>query len=128
MNTKETLQKRFVLFLIGCMGTRIFLVFAAKNINVKYLPYMGYVALIIALGFAYIYLTGSRKTGGEVFGEQIWWNDLRPVHSALYFLFALYAINRRPMAWIYLAIDVVLGLGMFLMFHWTNGDIARLMV
>ena len=127
MNTKAILQKRFALFLIGCMGTRVLITYTAKNISIKYLPYMGYVALIVAFGFAYIYLSGSRKTGGEVFGDQIWWNDLRPVHSALYFLFALYAINRRPMAWIYLAIDVVLGLTGFLMFHWTNGDIERLM-
>ena len=102
------------------------LVFAARNISVAYLPFMGYAALAIAVGFAYIYLTGSRKTGGEVFGDQIWWNDLRPVHSALYFIFALYAINRQPIAWIYLAMDVVIGLVAFLLFHWTNGDIARI--
>ena len=123
----DNLQKRFALFLIGCIGTRTLLAYLAKTINIKYLPYMGFVALIIAFGFAFIYLTGSRKTGGEVFGEQIWWNDLRPVHSALYFLFAIYAIQKRPFAWIYLAIDVILGLAAFLMFHWTNGDFAKVM-
>ena len=125
-NIMNNLHKRFALFLIGCMGARLLLVFAARNISVDYLPYMGYAALAIAIGFAYIYLTGSRKTGGEVFGEQIWWNDLRPVHSALYFIFALYAINRQTFAWIYLAMDVVIGLVAFLLFHWSNGDIARI--
>ncbi len=122
----DKLQKRFALFLIGCIGTRTFIAYVAKTINIQYLPYMGFIALIIAFGFAFIYLTGSRKTGGEVFGEQIWWNDLRPVHSALYFLFALYAIQKRYFAWMFLVIDVILGLAAFLMFHWTNGDFAKI--
>ena len=82
----DNIQKRFLLFLFGCMGMRLFLVYIAKNINTIYLPYLGYLALIPAFGFISIYLTGSRKTGPEVFGDQIWWNDLRPIHSLLYFL------------------------------------------
>ena len=25
-----------------------------------------------------------RKTGLEVFGDKIWWNNLRPIHGILY--------------------------------------------
>ena len=82
----DDLQQRFLLFLIGCIGIRSLFVIVAKYINVKYLKYLGYVALIPAIGFMFIYLTGSRKTGAEVFGEKIWWNDLRPIHSILYIL------------------------------------------
>ena len=83
------LQQRFLLFLVGCIGIRSLFVIIAKYINTKYLKYLGYLALLPAIGFIYIYLTGSRKTGAEVFGEKIWWNDLRPVHGLLYLLFIL---------------------------------------
>jgi len=120
------IQKRFLLFLVGCIGMRTLFVFIAKNTSVTYLPYLGYLALLPALGFAYIYLTGSRKTGQEVFGEKIWWNDLRPLHSLLYFLFAYNAIQRNKNSWIYLLIDVVIGLFSFLIFHYFNGDFEKL--
>ena len=74
----------------------------------------------------YIFLTGSRETGAEVFGEKIWWNNLRPLHSLLYFLFAYNAIIGNRNAWIYLLIDVVIGLISFLIFHYKNGDFSKL--
>jgi len=86
------------------------------------LKYLGYLALLPAIGFMYIYLTGSRKTGAEVFGEKIWWNDLRPIHSMLYFLFAYNAIKCNKQSWIYLLADVLLGLISFLIYHYINGD------
>ena len=120
------IQKRFLLFLIGCIGTRTLFVYVAKNAGSKYLPLLGYLALLPAIGFIYIYLTGSRKTGGEVFGEKIWWNDLRPIHSLLYFLFAYNAIIGNNKAWIYLLVDVIFGLISFLIFHFKNGDFKKL--
>ena len=123
----NNLQKRFILFLFGCIGTRSLLVILAKNIQLKYLKYMGYFALLISFSFLYIFLTGSRKTGAEVFGEKIWWNDLRPIHSFLYFLFAYNAIIGNRNAWIYLLIDVIVGLISFLIFHWQNDDFLKLM-
>lgn len=122
----DNLQKRFLLFLIGCIGSRSLLVIIAKNIQVKYLKYMGYLALLVSFGFMYIFLTGSRETGVEVFGEKIWWNNLRPLHSLLYFLFAYNAIIGNRNAWIYLLIDVVIGLFSFLIFHYKNGDFSKL--
>lgn len=123
----NNIQKRFLLFLIGCIGTRSVFVLIAKNIGVNYLPYLGYLALLPAIGFMYIYFTGSRQTGAEVFGEKIWWNDLRPLHSLLYFLFAYNAITGNKQAWIYLLVDVLIGLMSFLVFHFKNGDFSKLM-
>ena len=100
------LQKRFALFLIGCMGARLSLAIIAKNIDTKYLKYMGYLLLLPAFGFMFIYLTGIRKTGAEVFGEKIWWNNLRPLHAILYLLFSLNAINGNKNSWLYLLLDV----------------------
>ena len=113
----NNIQKRFLLFLIGCIGIRFFLVYIAKNISIDLLKYMGYILLLPAIGFIYIYLTGMRKTGPEVFGDKIWWNNLRPIHGLLYLLFAYNAIYGNKNAWIYLFIDVLLGLTSFLIYH-----------
>ena len=115
------LQKRFLMFLIGCIGARSLLVIIAKYINKKYLKYVGYLALLPAIGFMYIYLTGIRNTGGA-FGQKIWWNNLRPIHSILYFLFAYNAIVGNQNAWIYLFVDLLVGLTSFLIYHYVNGD------
>lgn len=105
-----------LLFLIGCIGARTLFALLAKNFP-NYLPFMGLIALLIAVGFIYRYLSGTRKTGPETFGEKIWWNDLRPLHAALYLTFALLAFRKSPYAWILLAIDVVIGLTAFLYYH-----------
>lgn len=112
-------QKRILLFLFGCIGTRSLLVYTAKNINIELLKYMGYIALLPAIGFIYIYLTDARKTGPEVFGDKIWWNNLRPIHGLIYFLFAFNALTGNNCAWIYLLIDVLIGLTSFLLYHFT---------
>ena len=121
------IQKRFLLFLIGCIGIRTLFVIIAKNVSINYLPILGYLALLPAIGFIYIFVTGSRKTGAEVFGEKIWWNNLRPLHAVLYGLFACNAIIGNKNAWMYLLIDVTFGLVSFLSFHYSNGDFSKLL-
>lgn len=120
------MAKRFALFLIGCIGVRFLLVYVAKTISLQYLPYLGYLAILPSIGFFYIFLTGSRKTGAEVFGDKIWWNNLRPVHGFLYALFAYNAIMKNPRSWIILLIDVVIGLSAFLLYHISHGDLKKL--
>lgn len=122
----NNIQKRFLLFIFGCIFVRTLFVIVAKYINIKYLPYLGYLAIIPAIGFFYIFFTDSRKTGVEVFGDKIWWNNLRPIHGILYTLFAYNAINHNPNSYIYLLIDVVFGLISFLIFHYYNGDFEKL--
>ncbi len=113
----DNYTKRILLFLIGCIGIRSILVYIAKNININYLPIMGYLALLPAIGFLYIFMNNLRKTGLEVFGDKIWWNLLRPIHGILYLFFAYNAIYLNPNSWIYLFIDVLLGLNSFLIYH-----------
>ena len=121
----NTIQKRFLLFLIGCIGLRSLFVVIAKNSSANVLPYLGYLALLPVIGFIYIFATDSRKTGAETFGEKIWWNNLRPLHALLYGLFAYNAINKNPNSWIYLLIDVIIGLFSFIVFHFINGDFSK---
>lgn len=116
------LTKRMLLFLIGCMGTRFLFVYISKSISLDYLPYLGYLALLPAIGFMYIYLTGSRETGAEVFGEKIWWNNLRPIHAVLYLIFAYSAITKNKNAWTWLLLDVLVGLVGFLIHHYRAGS------
>ena len=118
----NNLQKRFLLFLIGCIGVRFLFVIIAKYINTNYLKFLGYLALLPAIGFIYIYLTGTRQTGPETLGDKIWWNDLRPVHACLYLLFAYNAIIGNTHSWIYLFADVLIGLISFLIYHYVKGD------
>ena len=113
----NNLHKRYLLFLLGCIPMRITLVYLAKTLSSKYLKIMGYIALLPAIGFLYIYITNGRKTGGEVFGGKIWWNNLRPVHSLLYFIFSFMAINEEPNSYIPLLIDVTIGFLAFLNQH-----------
>lgn len=124
----NTIQKRFLLFLIGCIGTRSFLVYLAFITNKTFLRIMGYLALMPAIGFFYIYFTGTRQTGAEVFGDKIWWNRLRPIHGTLYILFAYNAIIGNSNAYKYLLVDVLIGLTGFLIFHYYNGDFKKLLL
>jgi hypothetical protein len=124
----NTIQKRFLLFLFGCIGIRTLFVVLAKIANKTYLRYMGYLAILPAIGFFYLFLSGSRKTGIEVFGDKIWWNNLRPVHGLLYSLFAYNAIKGNNFAWIYLLVDVIIGLFSFLIFHYYNNDFKDLYI
>lgn len=122
----NNIQKRFILFLFGCIGTRLLLVYLAKIASKEFLKYMGYLALIPAIGFIYLFITGSRKTGLEVFGDKIWWNKLRPIHSLLYFMFAYNAINGNSGSWKFLLLDALVGLTSFLVYHWKMNHFVSL--
>jgi hypothetical protein len=109
--------QRALMFLIGCIGVRSLFVYLAYTASPTILPYYGYAALLPTIGFAVIYTFGLRKTGLEVGGERIWWNDLRPIHAALYGAFAAAAMASQPWAWMFLLADVLLGLGAWTAHH-----------
>ena len=110
---------RIFLFIFGCITSRIGLVLLSANINKEYLPYFGFLTLIPALGFSVIYFFKLRKTGLEVFGDKIWWNSLRPIHSLLYFIFSIMAFYKNINAYKVLLLDVLIGIIAFLYYHLT---------
>jgi hypothetical protein len=122
----NTIQKRFLLFLIGCIGTRLAIALYAKYASGAMLSALGYLVLLPAIGFMAIYLTGVRRTGAEVFGERIWWNNLRPLHSLLYFVFSYMAINKNRDAWLVLMADVSIGFVSFIGHHYSVGNIQKI--
>ena len=123
----NNIQKRFILFLFGCIGTRLLFVFIAKNTSTHILLYLGYLALIPILGWLYIMFVKSRDTGLEVFGEKIWWKSIRPIHIIFYSIFAYLAINKNKNAWMALLADVTFGLSAFLYHHYFAGNFNMLL-
>jgi hypothetical protein len=105
--------KRFYLFIFGCIGTRLAITYGAYRTSIEHLPILGYIALIPAFGMLYYYVSGTRKTGPEVFGGKIWWDKFRPLHVGLLLTFSYLAINKNKKAWIALLIDALLGLFLF---------------
>lgn len=124
----NNIQKRFLLFLGGCIPARLFFVLLAKYGNRTIQTLLGIMSFIIATGFLVIYFGKLRETGLETGGEKIWWNHLRPLHSLLYFAF-FYNIffGNSVNAWKILLIDVLLGLFSFLHFHYKSGNFSKLL-
>ena len=124
MSKPVSFKELFLLFIFVCMGIRLSMAYLAKRISGKYLQLMGYIMTVPSFGFAYIYVTGSRNKGR--FDQKAWWNDLRPIHSVLYGLFAWNAINKRSYSWIFLFADAIFGLISFLTHYYSNGKIQKM--
>ena len=120
----NTLQKRFLAFLLLCIPVRIAFVFIVKSSDKKYLPYLGYIGIIIGLGFMYNFIF-TKKRGGT-FNQIVWWNDLRPVHAIFYLIFASLALSKNKEAYIPLLYDVIIGFISFISHHYIEGSFGKL--
>ena len=121
---KTPRQKRFALFLGGCIPARVGLALIAKYLSSS--PYLyklfGLILLLPAFGFLYLFFTGQRQgTGVETQGELIWWNKFRVLHGILYLLFSYNAIFNPGFksAYLLLLLDAFIGLTLFLLHHYT---------
>jgi len=121
------IQTRFLLFLFGCIGTRVLFMIVSLFASGLLLKLLGIIALTFVIGWIYIIFIGKRDTGGEVLGDKIWWKHLRPFHALLWGLFSYFAITGNRNAWMVLLIDTVFGLSAFLVFHWNEGNFSKLM-
>lgn len=124
----NSIQKRFLLFLCGCIVVRSLIAYFVKVMDPKFLPYAAIPALLLALSWFYLFFTNSRQTGPEVFGDKIWWNNLRPVHGLLYLVFAILAYQKKSYAWKVLVVDVVIGLISFLVFHYKENNFSKILM
>jgi hypothetical protein len=113
-------HKRLALFLIGCIGTRTALTYIVKHHNQKYQKLLVLVLLAPAIGFTYIYMNDLRKTGPEVFGDKIWWNNLRPFHALMYFSAAYLVYSKNKQAYFPIALDTIVGLLSFSYYHFVH--------
>lgn len=122
------IQKRFLSFLIGCMGARFFLTYLSYKLNNKYLPYIAMLTLLMGLGFVTIYVFNLRKTGAETLGKEIWWDMLRPIHGFFYLYFTYLAFKKKKNAFLPLLIDTIFGLVAFLYYHYSINSYSKLFI
>ena len=113
--TKQNL--RVPIFLIGCLGARTGIAYLVKRFGQGHRLLIALLLVLPAIGFASIYLLGLRRTGGEVFGDKIWWNSLRPFHALMYFGAAAAVYFRKKNAYLLILLDTLVGLGAFCRFH-----------
>jgi hypothetical protein len=122
----NSIQKRFLLFILGCIPARLGFAALAKYLPNKYLPYLGYIALPAAFGFFYLYFSGKRQVGLETQGAPIWWSQFRIFHGLMYLMFSLYAINKNSNAYKFIIYDTIIGLALFIMNHYDEGNFSKL--
>ena len=107
-----TEKKRIILFLLGCIGARIILAILPLYLSKIWLPYFGFIILIIACSFLYLYFTNGRLKAPEG-GGNTWWAKFRLIHGLLYLTSAIYLFQKERVASLPLFIDVILGLILF---------------
>jgi len=113
----KDIHKRILLFCVLCFPSRCLIAYLARTLTGQYLKLLAIIATIISIGFMYIFITGTRKVGIETIGAPIWWNSLRPIHSMLYFLFAVMVFVEKENPEVPLVIDAMIGLFSFLTYH-----------
>lgn len=128
------IQKRFVMFLGGCIPVRLFACwlayYLARRNTTTGLKVLVALASLPLLGWAIIITFGLRKSGPETQGSAIWWNFMRPIHMILYAIFIYLAFSNKEenqkRAWLPLLVDACLGLVAFFWYHGTQGNFNKL--
>lgn len=112
-----TVDQRKLLFLFGCIPTRLALAFIVFKLDLsKWGTLAGLITLGFAIGFGYLWLTNGRKTGFEA-GGPIWWMNWRIVHSGLFLITSILLFIHNKHAYVPLLMDALLGTFLHLRHH-----------
>jgi hypothetical protein len=114
-----TRNESIILFLFGCVPTRIFISIIPLLIEKKHLPYYGLILLMPAIGFLLLYFFNLRLNATEA-GGKTWWSNYRLIDGLLYLAAAIYCFQEKAIAYIPLLIDVVFGLIIFIIHNFIN--------
>ena len=76
--------KKYILFLVVCIGIRSLAVYLAKVLDKKKLKILGFLYLAFAIGILSIYFLKLRNFGAEAVGQKIWWNNYRPLFGLIW--------------------------------------------
>lgn len=102
---------RISAFVLLCMGARAALAGVASCCMETPLVRTAllFFASVAAVGWLRLWIFGLRMHAVEAGGSGTWWNDLRPIHAALYLCFVAFGASdtRRRDAWRFLAADAV---------------------
>lgn len=111
-----TLEKRYLLFLLGCIPLRIIIAIIPLYIDTKFLPYYGLILSLFAIAFFVLYFKQLRMKAFEGGGDT-WWADFRILHGLLYLCAAIYSFQEKILASVPLLMDAILGLVLFIYHH-----------
>ncbi len=96
-----------LLFIFLCIPVRLLISTLPLNLSVDYLRLLGVISLIPAVGFFYYY----SKDDVNNFGQDVWWQAIRPVHGALWLLAGILALFDKPeLSSGFFTIDVIVGI------------------
>lgn len=107
------MDKTIYYFIFFCLPARLLLALLAKKIESKYLPIMGLITIFISISF-FINFIKNKKGDKGFFGNYVWWNNYRLIHSFSYAIFSIQALLKYNNAWIILCVDALLGLIFFI--------------
>ena len=123
---KNISKKRITTFLLACIGIRLSFAILAywieKNEYNNLRIFIGIVGLVMSLSFLFIYFFGSESADRqlEVWKDEdrkVWWNKFRIIHGLLYLFFSLFALTNTSGSYVFLSVDVTLGLILWLLHH-----------
>jgi hypothetical protein len=112
-------------FLFGCIPVRLLLVYLAYSLSKENLKLLSVILFTIGISFIYLFITNiwiienpiipwiQRKNAPEAGGET-WWIKYRIIHGLLYLISAVNAYNGENIAGLFLLIDTVIGLLLFI--------------
>lgn len=99
-----------ILFAV-CLLVRFSLSFFISRLNGKWLQLSSILGFFIALGFIKMIIVN--RTQGA-FNQKVWWGNYRLIHAALYFTFAIMALNKHQLSYLPILIDTFLGMIFFI--------------
>ena len=110
------------LIYLFCLIIRTGLIYLAylsvKATNPNYGIVFSLIYLTLSVGIFYHFVFKPRQKGA--FGQEIWWDYLRPVHAVIY-LYVSYLIYEKNMAFIPLLVaDNLIGLIGHAFYHYYN--------
>ena len=100
-------------FLLGCIPARILIALIPVYIYIEWLHYYSILLFAIAFSFLFLFFFNLRQHAFEA-GGITWWANYRIIHGLLYLSAAILAFKKNRLAWIPLAIDVFIGLSLFI--------------
>lgn len=103
----DSTQRRY-LFIV-CICVRLLIVYLVYKTPKKYLSFVGVTSLLVSLGFLNSFLKYKKDDRG-LFDGEVWWNNLRLVHSIMYFIFGVLSLVKVQHHYRILLVDILIGI------------------